>query len=101
MEKNFGSKNYRSTKNWVQKKFRPKDFWVKQNVWAKRCVVQKSGVQKLGPPKICVPKILVKMRALIAEILLIWTNVLVCCLEKCHLESWHILKIVPGTKLDQ
>ena len=21
----------------------------------------------------------------------------VCCFDKCHLESWHLLKIAPGT----
>ena len=123
-QKDLGSKKVRSKTFLVKKiwpgKSRPKYFWSPKlgpkfcvtKIWVRKYLVQKIfgakkvffkknfGPQKIRPKKLG-PKIFVKIGSVTPEIMLIWTNVAgtLHFMNKCHPNSWNLLKMVPGTYL--
>ena len=87
-------KNLCQKKCWVQKYLGQTKFWAKKYFGPNNTLVKKIRV-----PKNLDQKSLVKIGSKTAEIFL-YGHMDKCCLDKCHRDSWHLLKMVPKTYIE-
>ena len=83
MSKNFGVNKY-----FGPKRFGPKVFLTKM-VWSKKISVQnKICSKKIGQNRVSYSWDIPDLDKFRQD---------KCCLDKCYHDSWHLLKMVPGT----
>ena len=81
----------------VKKMFGPRSIWVKKSLVQKEILAQINyGSQKIGSKTF--GQNWVSNSWYIAELYRCLQDI--CGLDKCHHDSWHLWKIVPGTYLE-